>query len=136
MTTIDSPEPNSLPSSNFERVLEFHQVMGAEIDETIFNPRNRSLRLKLIQEELFELRDACEAEDLAEIADALADLAYVVYGAAVSFGIDLDSVFLEVHRSNMTKTPGNKREDGKILKGDNFEPPQLEERIIYGRFGY
>ena len=43
-----------------------------------------------------------EKADLIGIADALADIVYVVYGTALTYGIDLDSVLREVHRSNMS----------------------------------
>lgn len=69
--------------------------------------------------------------DMAKTAKELADILYVVYGAAANFGIDLDKVFAEVHRSNMTKLgPDGKpvyREDGKILKGPNYEVANIEK---------
>ena len=37
------------------------------------------------------------------MAKELADLLYVVYGTAVSYGLDMDPVFREVHRSNLSK---------------------------------
>ncbi|HLH69139.1 MAG TPA: nucleotide pyrophosphohydrolase [Candidatus Dormibacteraeota bacterium] len=88
------------------------------------------LRTLLIEEELAEFRNAGEAEDLVGIADALADLLYVVYGAAVEFGIDLEPVFAEIHRSNMSKGDANRcprRPDGKVLKGPGYEPPRVRE---------
>lgn len=88
------------------------------------------LRQKLIDEEYQELKDAVEAEDIIEIADACADLLYVVYGTALAFGIPITKVFEEVHRSNMSKvlpdgTVG-RRADGKILKSPTYSPPNLE----------
>lgn len=62
------------------------------------------LRIRLIAEEFGELCTAIQKGDLVEIADALADLEYVVVGTAVAFGIPHEAVFQEVHRSNMTKT--------------------------------
>lgn len=59
------------------------------------------------------------------VADALADLLYVVIGSALQWGIPLERVLAEVHRSNMTKTAGDKRADGKILKGPGYSPPDL-----------
>lgn len=85
------------------------------------------LRVSLIDEELAELRNAGEAHDLVQVADALADLLYVVYGTAVTYGIDLDPVFKEIHRSNMSKGDPEvvTRPDGKILKGANYRAPEV-----------
>lgn len=64
-----------------------------------------------------------------EIADALGDLLYVVTGAALVYGIDLDAVFDEVQLSNMSKLGADGRPvvraDGKILKGPNFFEPDI-----------
>ena len=59
----------------------------------------------------------------------LADIAYVVYGTALTYGIDLDSALREVHRSNMSKL-GNDgkpliRDDGKVLKSERYFPPDI-----------
>jgi len=91
------------------------------------------LRVDLIDEELRELQEACETKDMVEVADALSDLLYVVYGAGHAFGIDLDRTFEEVHRSNMSKLGEDGkpiyREDGKVLKGPNFKLPNLKKII-------
>jgi predicted HAD superfamily Cof-like phosphohydrolase len=87
------------------------------------------LRLALIEEEVDELREALRKNDLVEVADALTDILYVVYGAGLSFGIDLDACFLEVHESNMSKLGADGkpiyRSDGKVLKGLNYFRPEL-----------
>jgi len=88
------------------------------------------LREALIREEFEEeLVPAMKDGNIVEIADALSDILYVTYGAAVAFGIPIDECFAEVHRSNMSKTgPDGKalrREDGKILKGPNYFRPNL-----------
>lgn len=89
----------------------------------------RQLRFTLQEEETKELEEALSTNDLIETADALADIVYVAYGTAVQFGIDLDAVLAEVHRSNMSKLgPDGRpivREDGKILKGPNYFPPDV-----------
>lgn len=88
------------------------------------------VRQKILDEEVQELRDAVAARDLTGIADALADIAYVVAGTAVTYGIPFDVVLAEVHKSNMTKFTGwgpRLREDGKILKGPGYEPPRIAE---------
>ncbi|MEC4681184.1 MAG: hypothetical protein VST67_10880, partial [Nitrospirota bacterium] len=68
-----------------------------------------------------------KSKDLPAMAKELADLLYVVYGTAVSLGIDLEPVFKEVHRSNMSKVGGYKREDGKWVKPPTYSPASLED---------
>ena len=123
--------------TNFERVHEFMKVFGQEIKEKPAWPDGETmeLRIDLIEEELGEFKDAILSADgtLVDVADALSDLLYVVYGAGHSFGLDLDACFKEVHRSNMSKLDerGNPiyREDGKVLKGPDFTEPDLESMI-------
>jgi predicted HAD superfamily Cof-like phosphohydrolase len=91
----------------------------------------RKLRFDLIEEEFNELREALEADDIVEVADALGDIAYVVYGAAKTFGIPLDEVVDEIHRSNMSKLgedgkPIYRESDRKVLKGENYFPPNIK----------
>src|SRR5262252_4267422 len=76
-------------------------------------------------------RNAGEAQDLVGVADALADMLYAVYGAAVEYGIDLEPVFMEIHGSNMSKgEPAcGCRPDGKVLKGPGYRPPNVREVI-------
>jgi predicted HAD superfamily Cof-like phosphohydrolase len=85
-----------------------------------------------MQEEFDELKEALAAEDLFSIAKEMADLLYVVYGTAVSYGIDMDPVFREVHRSNMSKIGGYKREDGKWVKPATYSPACIEP-IVAGQ---
>lgn len=83
------------------------------------------LRMGLIREEMHELEDAIEANDIVAAADAIADSVYVLLGAALVWGIHLEAVFAEVHRSNMTKTPGKLAPNGKIMKGPDYSPPDI-----------
>ena len=91
------------------------------------------LRLNLINEEFIELVNATQENSLVDIADALSDLLYVVYGAGHTFGLDLDKCFEEVHESNMSKFDKGKpiyRVDGKVLKSDTYRPPDLEKILF------
>ena len=112
-------------------VRDFHQHFGLPCGDRPAWPGEavHRLRVLLIEEELAELRNAGEARNVVAVADALADLLYVVYGAGVTYGIDLEPIFEEIHRSNMSK--GNpevvRRPDGKILKGDRYSPPRVGE---------
>jgi predicted HAD superfamily Cof-like phosphohydrolase len=87
------------------------------------------LRVDLLVEEVGEFADATAQRDLVGIADALADIVYVAYGAAVTYGINLDAALHEVHRSNMSKLDENGkpvyREDGKVLKSARYTPPDI-----------
>ncbi len=111
----------------YRAVMEFHRKFGAAIGDEPHIPDADTvkLRLRLIEEEARELRAAVDEESLVDIADSLADLLYVTYGTAVSFGIDIRPVFEEVHRANMTKDGGPRREDGKVLKPDDWIPPRV-----------
>ena len=111
----------------FEAVLEFHRAFDVLVGRAPASPDSGvvDLRLKLIKEELAELEAAMVEGDLIGIADGLADLLYVVYGTAASYGMDIRPIFDEVHRSNMAKVGGAKREDGKVLKPDGWAAPNL-----------
>jgi len=126
-------------------VREFHQKFEILVNDCPIVPDEptRRLRVRLIQEEFAELQESLEKEDVAGTAKELADLLYVVYGTAVSCGIDMESVFREVHRSNLSKVGGYKREDGKWVKPPTYSPADLapilagqrenEEAINLGR---
>ena len=117
--------------TNFKKVKQFMTVFGQPIatEPNLGTEELKKLRYDLIREEVEELCDGLQKGDLVETADALTDILYVVYGAAAAFGIDIDACFNEVHRSNMSKL-GNDglpiyREDGKVLKSNNYSPPNL-----------
>ena len=63
----------------------------------------------------------------------LADLVYVCYQYAANMGWDLDEAMHRVHESNMSKLDEYGRpiyrEDGKVLKGPNYKPPNLEDLV-------
>lgn len=115
----------------YEAVKEFHREFKSHIGSKPEVPNKDiiDLRLALMEEELDELTRALYKRDLLGVADGLADLLYVVYGTAVSCGIDIRDIFEEVHRSNLSKIGGGKREDGKVLKGSSYDPPHLEELL-------
>lgn len=113
-----------------------------------------SLRSRLIEEEAIETRDAInmcshvigkaafdgktvspgdEQSLLIEVADGLADLLYVTFGTALSFGIPIESVFAEVHRSNMTKSVLGHDSVGKKVEKGNYSRPQIGTIIELAR---
>ena len=131
---IKSVEVDTLfESTNFELAGDFMNAFGQEVltEPTCPSPELAKLRLELIREEVEELNVGIEGMDIVEIADALTDILYVVYGAGHAFGIDLDECYHEVHRSNMSKLGEDGkpiyRDDGKVLKGPNYFHPNLKD---------
>jgi predicted HAD superfamily Cof-like phosphohydrolase len=102
------------------------KVSQQELDETSREDL-RAVRVRLMVEELRELVEALREKDEVAVADGVADLCYVVVGTAVAFGLPLDELMAEVHRSNMSKTP-----DGQLkpAKGPNFSPPNLKAILL------
>lgn len=122
--------------TNFEKVAEFMTAFKQDVETEPGWTSVSELRYDLIDEELKELRQALDERNLIEVADALTDLLYVVYGAGHSFGINLDKCFEEVHNSNMSKLGEDGepiyREDGKVLKGPNYWQPDLKKVLYHG----
>lgn len=116
-------------TTNADKVREFHAAIGADLPDrpTLPSPDLLALRRTLLREEYDEVMEAMDAlsDDLAPLAQELADLLYVTYGAMLALGVDPDAVFAEVHRANMDKTRGPKRADGKQLKPDGWQPADV-----------
>lgn len=95
-------------------VAEFHRTFRLPVEQAprIPTPERCRLRVNLLREELKELEEAITANDLTEVADALADLQYVLSGAVLEFGLGehFKALFDEVHRSNMSKTCASRAE--------------------------
>lgn len=106
------------------QVAEFMTVIGQTTADTPQFAAFDSCR-SLIAEEYEEWRIASMSEDFPEAIDALADMLYVIIGTFQSFGVDAQTVFNEVHRANMLKLIGPKREDGKQLKPEGWTPPDI-----------
>lgn len=128
-------------------VAEFHAKFGAPNNLGKGKPNamheRTELRAELIDEEFDEFLashrweytdNGCYHElvdvDTVAYADALADLIYVCYGAALEAGIDLNMVLREVHASNLSKLGEDGkpilRDDGKILKGPGYFRPNIK----------
>src|SRR5438309_2348185 len=130
-----------VPINEQSLVRVFHKRFGVAINDkpTIVEDSIRMLRVRLITEEYKELMKSLgvivdvvvnqetKKVSLVDLADAMGDTDYVVKGTAVSYGIDMEPIFVEIHRSNMSKGDPEPimRADGKILKAKNFQPPNL-----------
>ena len=123
---------------NLEMVREFNERFEHKTPNRMLRLDNMSdkvlaiFRHGLIAEEAQELIEAIGKGDQVEMLDALCDLQYVLDGMFLVLGLAgvKDAAMNEVHRSNMSKLDKNGhpifREDGKIMKGENYSPPDLK----------
>jgi predicted HAD superfamily Cof-like phosphohydrolase len=123
-------------------VKEFHEKYGHYISNKPVIPPERviELRYRLIEEEMNEtlgaLRELMNANPLnpirddyyIDLADGIADSIVVLMGTILAFGIPIEEVFKEVHRSNMSKSTET-NEYGKTIKGPNYSPPDIKSII-------
>ena len=115
-------------------VEEFHEVfqIGNAKSITLIDERDYTLRYNLIKEENEEYLEACKNGDIHEIADALGDQLYILFGTILKHGLQhkIEEVYDEIHRSNMSKLDENGqpifREDGKILKSNLYFKPNIK----------
>ena len=121
--------------TNFEKVGLFMRTFGQEVKNkpSLSTDKINQLRINLVNEEFQEFKEAIDKKDLKEVADALTDILYVVYGAGHAFGINLDKCFDEVQRSNMSKLGEDGKpiynESGKVMKGPNYFKPDLSKFV-------
>lgn len=133
-------------------VKEFMLAAGQECPNKPLAPDNKTriLRIRLLLEEVLELASASGVEvyvnnktvssledfgfeakygpNLIDVADALADISYVNYGAAIAYGLDLEPFENEVHKNNLLKIKtGYKDENGKWRKGFDYKPVDLSK---------
>lgn len=123
----------------------FHDTFQLPIEsEPVIPAKERcALRINLLQEELNELKEAIEDQDIVEIADALADLQYVLSGAVLEFGLAdrFKALFDEVQRSNMSKACSSEseamatQEAYKIKDGTESYVQKVGEHFIVYRKG-
>ncbi len=116
-------------------VHEFHEVfeIGNGERPQLLDEKSFNLRYNLMKEENEEYLEACKRGDMTEIADALGDQLYILFGTILKHGLHykIEEVFDEIHRSNMSKLDENGkpifREDGKVLKSDRYFKPNISK---------
>ena len=107
-------------------------MMASDQSVGKLNDEQLKLYLKLVTEEYDELQVAVANRNKVETLDALLDLIVVTVGAVHSLGVDSEGAWKEVMGSNLAKIDRvtgkvEKREDGKVLKPDNWYAPKLEQ---------
>ncbi|MGL4599128.1 MAG: hypothetical protein ACRCYO_16530 [Bacteroidia bacterium] len=122
--------------SKIDSVREFHDVflIGNRETPTGTVPESEyQLRFNLLREENDEYLEAAQRGDLVEIADALGDQLYILFGTILRHGLQhkIEEVFDEIHRSNMSKLDSQGkpifREDGKVMKSEHYFRPDIKQ---------
>ena len=128
--------------TRLEEARRFREVFGQEMLDNISHygfvkKKLWDMQTDLIEEEAAEFLEAADEvfadpendDRRSELLKELSDLVFVCYQFAAAFNLDLDEALRRVFESNMSKLDeqGNViyREDGKVLKGPNYQPPNL-----------
>ena len=98
------------------------------------NTQQAELYLNLIREEYQELLDARQLTDDVLTIDACFDTIWVIVGYMLSRGWSCERIWDEGALSNLRKIDRKtqkilKREDGKILKPEGWQPPDFTNFI-------
>ncbi len=113
----------------------FHKSFGLGVAHSMkadLGVAKNKLRFNLMDEENKEYFEAAQNNDLAEVADALGDMLYILCGTILEHGMQhkIEEVFEEIQRSNMSKLGKDGkpiyREDGKVLKGPEYFKPNIQ----------
>ena len=128
--------------SRLDEARSFRETFGQEMLDNIsrygfIKQKLWTMQCDLIEEEAAEFLQAADEvyadpendKHRAELLKELSDLVFVCYQFAAAFNLDLDEALRRVYESNMSKLDeqGNViyRADGKVLKGPNYQPPNL-----------
>ena len=125
--------------SKLDAVILFHQTYGVPYNQSPIaeiGEERTKLRFELMKEENEEYQTAVQNNDIVEIADSLGDMLYILCGTIIEHGLQykIEEVFDEIQNSNMSKLGADGkpiyREDGKVLKGPNYFPPNIAKILF------
>ena len=136
-----------------EQAIDFRKVFFQEILNNLsrygfIKKKLWDMQVRLIHEEASEFLVAAEecfadpenTKRRKELVKELSDLVFVCYQFAATYNIDLDSAMDRVYESNLSKLDeqGNPiyRADGKVLKGPNYQPPNLADCLPKPQLNY
>lgn len=119
-----------MTENRLDRAREFRRLFQVSDDFTVENLR---MQVSLITEEYAELRESFASGTPAETLKEIADLKYVLDQFCAFMSWHIDEAEKRVHESNLSKLDENgcviRREDGKVLKGPNYQPPDLSDLV-------
>ena len=125
---MNSTKHNQTGTTLLSQAKEFREAYSV-----VNSPNGTMTQKSLIDEEWSEFHEAFHLKDEHEQLKELCDLVYVCYQFAANEGWDLDEAMDRVHKSNMSKLDENGqpiyRQDGKVLKGPNYKPPNLTDLL-------
>lgn len=102
---------------------------GRRLDNPVYADEEvQDLTIRIIEEEVEELKEALRNKDEVEVLDAVADIIYTAIGAASKAGLSryVEAALEEVIRSNDSKLKGNSGSSKvKVGKGKYYQPPNL-----------
>mgnify|MGYP003328080736 CR=1 FL=1 len=129
-----NPDWAMMAKGRVEMVQEFAKAMDQPLDQEWQKDKHlEKMRWGLIHEEYLECCDASSDKVASNMLKELADLVYVCFGYAATYGWDLDTAVYRVHKSNMSKLGLDgkpiKRPDGKVIKGPNYQKPNLFDLV-------
>ena len=133
---MEAEDGEKLMSSDWiADIRELYEALGGDAAYTAAKPslpppKIRKLRYNLVDEEMRETLQAITSDNIVGVADGICDSFVVLIGTALAYGIDLQPIWDEIHRTNMMKSTGPIREsDGKRLKPPNWEHPRVRELL-------
>ena len=139
--------------SRMNEARRFREVFGQEMLPNIshygfIKKKLWNMQIDLIEEEAAEFLEAADElfadpennKRREELLKELCDLVFVCYQFAATYDLDLDEALRRVFESNMSKLDESGkpiyREDGKVLKGPNYQPPDLSQLFPQANIHY
>lgn len=125
--------------SNFQKVVKLNKLSDEFKPKwNIFTTDSELLKSKLdtINLNVQELKKAIDNDNFTDVTECLCKILYVTYDAATAFGLDLDTLFSEVHDCNMTKVCKDEKEAHETVEWykqneKKYEDPQYKQKGKY-----
>jgi predicted HAD superfamily Cof-like phosphohydrolase len=136
------PKPTIIDENNrvlrvkllLEEVLELAEASGVEITADT-GSGSYAIDTSSLKNGYLALQANNNNVDLVGVADAIADISYVNYGAANAYGIDIEPIEDEVHESNMTKLFTTEEVDSLDRSQFTYKPVRLSGKCLLVKNG-